>query len=297
MLLASPSVGLSDIRFNLGVFVMTTPDTALGESPRTYTVSGFDQLYLLQTCIGDSYAVGAGENVLDAVRQVLASADIHAPVLLDTSGSAKTLATAMVWPQTSSDNPTWILVANDLLAAIGYRGLWCDQDGTFRSGPYVLPQNRPVEWVFDVGSLTVGMVADGRTVVNDLWSLPNWMTFVRNGLTTTPVNGSGMYVVSNWSNGPSSVDSVERIVKGPTVYLDAVSQDDLEIQGDRLFAAATRTSEVITAKVSPFPAAGHFDQVTYNDPDLGIPRRAQCRSWSLPLSGEDGDYILEVISE
>jgi hypothetical protein len=293
-LLSSPSAGLDGVRWNEGVYLMTTPDTALGETPQSWVVSGFDQLYLLQDCIGDSYSVAAGANVLAAVRAVFVAAGIVSPVLLDSSGSAKTLATAMVWVQDSSNAPTWIKVANELLAAIGYRGLWCDQDGAFRSGPYVQPENRPSEWTFAVGDLKVGMVAEDRKVTNDVWGVPNWMRFVRNQ-DTPPTEGAGRYTKTNPSTGPASIASVG-IRRAPPVYLDAVSQADLIVQGDRLFAAATRVTEVITTKVSPFPAAWHSDRVTYTDDALGLPRQAQCRSWSLPSDGSDGDYVLETVS-
>ena len=75
-------------------------------------------------------------------------------------------------------------------------------------------------------------------------------------------------------------------------YLDATSQTDLVTQGNRIKAAAMSVPEIITAKVSPFPIAWHWDRVTYSDAALGTARQAQCRSWSLPLDGSDGDYIL-----
>jgi len=295
-LLTSPSVGISGCRWNLGVYLLTTPSLPLEQTPPTFAVTGFDQLHLLQNNIGDSYSVAAGANVLIAVRAVLVAAGITAPILLDSSGSAKTLATAMVWPQTSSDNPTWILVANALLAAIGYRGIWCDQDGNFRSSPYVLPADRPSDWRFDVGSLTVGMVAEARSVANDVWGVANRWRFIRNNMLTTPIEGAGRYTTDNLATGPSSQTSLGRIVRAPVVYLDATSQGDLVVQGDRVKAAAMATNEVITTKLSPFPLAWHSDRVTYADPALGVDREALCRSWSLPLDGTDGDYVMETIN-
>ena len=293
MLLSSATAGVVGCRWNLGVYLLTTPDTQLGESPVTYTVTGFDQLHLLQDCIGDSYSVAAGAGVLTAVRAALTAAGVVAPVMLDSTGAAKTLVTARVWPLTSSDSPTWIQVINDLLAAIGYGGMWCDWDGVFRSGPYVLPSVRPSEWTFDVGDLRVGIVAANRSVANDVWGVPNWWRFIRNDMATTPVEGAGRYTRTNPSTGPSSVASVGRSVHAPVQYLDAVSQADLVVQGDRIVAAAMRVNEVITTALSPFPAAWHWDVVTYSDAALGDDREAQCRSWSLPLDGSDTTYILE----
>jgi hypothetical protein len=296
MLLSSPSVGVSGVRFNQGVFIPTTsPDLTLGETPQSYTVTGFDQLVLLLDNVGDSYSVAAGVNVLVAVRAVLTAAGIVAPVLLDSSGSAKTLATVMTWVQSSSESATWLRICNELLAAIGYRGIWCDQDGAFCSSPYVLPADRPSEWRFDVGSLTVGMVAEARTVTSDVWGQPNRWRFVRNDLTTAPTEGAGRYTTDNTVTGPSSQAALGHIARAPVQYLDATSQADLVVQGNRIKAAAMATNEVVSAKVSPFPIAWHADRVTYADPALGVDREAQCRSWSLPLDGSDGDYVMESI--
>lgn len=305
MLLSSATAGVTSARFNLGVYLpTTTPDTPLGESPITYKVTGFDQLHLLQDNIGDSYPVAAGTVVLTEVRAALIAAGITAPVLLDSSGINSVLATDLPFPLTSSESPTWIKVINDLLAAISYRGIWCDENGAFRSEPLVNPAQRPSEWTFKVGDLLTGVVSADRNVVADLWNAPNWWRFVANGLTVEPVeivtypsmsSNNGQYTVENLTTGPSSQASVGRVIHAPVVFLDAVDDTSLKAQGDALVAAAQRTTEVISLKLSPFPIAGHFDVVTYSDVALGADRKAQCRSWDLPLDGSDATYILETI--
>jgi len=294
MLLSSATAGVTACRFNLGVFLLTTPDRPLDQLPVTYSVTGYDQLHLLQDNIGDSYSVASGTNVLTAVTAVLTAAGITAPILLDSTASAKTLAKTRTWPQTSSDSPTWIGVVNDLLKAIGYAGVWCDWNGAFRATPYVLPAARPSEWTFDVGDLQVGIVASNRSVSNDVWGVPNWWRVISNQ-DSTPIEGSGRFTVENLDDGPSSQVSVGRVVHAPVQYLDATSQADLEVQGNKIRAAAMSVPEIITARLSPFPIAGHWDRVVYSDAALGADRQAQCRSWSLPLDGSDGDYILESV--
>jgi len=187
-------------------------------------------------------------------------------------------------------------VVNGLLASVYYWAIWCDQDGAFRSGPYVTPAKRSPEWVFAVGDLALGVVADDRVVTSDVWGVPNQWRFIRNGLTVAPVEGAGQYTVQNTSTGPSSQVSVGRTVHAPVVFFDAVDQASLVSQGDAVTAAAMRVSEVITAKLSPFPIAWHRDVVTYSDAVLGGDRKAQCRSWSLPCDGSDMSYEMETIT-
>jgi hypothetical protein len=295
MLLSSPSVGVTDVRWNLGVYLMTTPVTVLGESPQSRQTTGFDLLHLLQAQVGDSYFVPGGTNVLAAIRAVFTAAGITTPVLIDSSAGSKFLGTPRVWPLTSSESPTWVQILNDLCKAITYRAVWVDQDGNFRIQPYVPPIERSTEFVLDVGGLVTGIVADDRSVVQDLWGIPNRWRFIRNDLATPPVESNGRYTRNNVSEGPSSQTSLGRVVPADVMFLDATSQGDLQSQGDKIVAAAMRVAEVITLKVSPFPAAGHYDRFAYIDAALGVPRETQCRSWTLPLDGADMDFELETL--
>jgi hypothetical protein len=295
MLLSSETVGVSSVRWNLGVFIMTTPDMPLDPSPTTYSVSGLDQNYLLQDNIQDSRSVPAGADVLTAVQAALTAAGILAPVLLDTTAAGKRLVTPLTWPLTSGSSPTWLVVVNALLAAIGYLPIWTDWNGAFRSGPIIDPSLKPPEWTFKVGDLKTGVVAAARTVSNDVWSSPNTWRFTQNGLGVPPVEGAGQYTTYNSSTGPSSIASVGAR-HAPVQFLDATSQADLVTQGDAIKATAMRVTEVLTLALSPFPAVWNRDTVLYSDPALGPDRVAQCRSWSMPLDGSDMSYVLEVVS-
>jgi|ERR1035437_5060614 hypothetical protein len=295
MLQSSASAGVSGCRWNQGVYLLMTPDSVIEESPQSWKITGYDQLHVLQDNIGDSYSVAAGANVLTAVTAALTAAGITGPVLLDSAAASKVLATVMTWPLTSSSSPTWLQVVNDLLGAISYQGVWCDPDGAFRSGPYVNPSDRPSEWTFSVGDLVTGIVATQRTVTNDVWGAPNWLRFIQNGLTVPPVEGTGQFTIQNVSTGLSSQTSVGRIVHAPVQFLDAVDQASLVAQGSAIAATAWRTSEVIAAKLSPFPLAWHFDVGVWSDPVLGADRKVQCRSWDLPLDGTDMTYLLETV--
>jgi hypothetical protein len=293
-LLSSPSVGVRDVRFTLGTMLLTTPDRSLDEDPATYSCTGYDLLHLLQAPVGDSWYYSAGSFVLANVRAALTAAGITTPVLIDSSGAEKYLMKAKSWMLTSGESFTWLQVVNDLLDSIGYRGIYADQDGVFRCVPYVEPSERPSEWALNVGDLVTGIVGAERTATLDQWNVPNWFRVVRNQ-TVKPVEGNGRYTITNPSTGLSSIASLGRTVKAPVVFLDATSQADLVTQGKRLFAAATRVSEVISLKVSPFPAMGHADIYELNDPALGFPRSAVARSWEIPLGGEDCSLTIESV--
>jgi hypothetical protein len=289
-----PYTVVNGVRKNQGVYVPTSPEREIGETPESHAVVGYDQMMLLGSTTGDTYAVQVGYPVLASVRGFVAAAGVLAPVLLDSTAEGAVLVTEMIWPTTSSEAPTWLGICNDLLAAVGYRGLWADWNGNLRSGPYVLPELRASEFRLDVGNLKEGIVSEPRKVANDVFGLPNWMRVVRNGMTTAPVELNGWHTMANSVNGPSSFASLGRWVRAPAVYLDAVSQADLVTQGERLFAAATRASEVLTFQTSFLPY-WHADVLTYADAALGTDRKVLVRSWVLPLAGGDMDVVAETI--
>ena len=178
-------------RFNLGVYALTSPESPRGEDPVTYEVDGYDLLYLLsRTGPGDTYVVNAGTGYLAAAQAAITAAGISAPVQFDGTLAATTLPTAMVWVLTEQAD-SWLRIINDLLAAINYRGLWADEDGRLRSGPYAAPETRAVEWVFDTANLRTNLVGEERTMSADVWGIPNVWRFVRRGMTVQPVEGAG----------------------------------------------------------------------------------------------------------
>ncbi|ABS03194.1 hypothetical protein [Kineococcus radiotolerans] len=281
-------------RFNLGVFVLTTPRRLLEDNP-VWEVQGYDKMHLLQVQVGDSYSVPAGTGYLAAVRVAIAAAGGGDAVLLDSAAADKVLAAAMTWPLDAGTPTTWLRIVNDLLAAVGYRALWADQDGFFRSDPYRPPTERPLEWRFDVDDSRTTIIVEERTLTADTWGVPNWWRFLRRSTESTPSEGAGQYTVTNQTEGPTSVNALGRRVP-KVVWLDAADQAALRSQGDAIVAADRRVTATIELRTGPFPLAGHFDIAAYADrlaPDLS---RMQARSWDLSLDGADMRWTWEVVA-
>lgn len=97
------SNGSLSARFDLGVFVLTTPDRPVGETPATFDVSGFDLLYLLQQPIGDTYVVTSGTTYLQAVRDAITASGAGSSVFLDGSLQDTPLPGDRVWMLTEND--------------------------------------------------------------------------------------------------------------------------------------------------------------------------------------------------
>ena len=291
MVLSNSSISA---RWNLGVYVLATPDSVVGETPQTWKVAGSDLLYLLAGPVGDSYSVAAGTAVLDAVTTAITTAVPGARILLDGTAYGKTLPTAMVWPLTSSTISTWLDVVNGLLATVSYRGVWCDWDGNYTSQPYQNPSVRAPEFTFSADDGYLSIVGESRTITNDLWQAPNWWRFIAQNWAGTVSEGAGQYTVQNLSSGPSSQSAVGRTVR-KVVYVNTADQASLQSQGDQTVSTDQRVTEMITVQLSPAPMQWHFDISEYVDTAAGGSSKVVTHSWGLDLTGADGQTVFEVV--
>jgi hypothetical protein len=292
---------LTDVRFNLGVYALVTPERKYGNDPATFDCEGYDRLYLLDREVGDSYEVGAGTSYLTAVRQAITDAGLTG-ILLDGTAGEKTLPKAMVWPLVAANNEgtesmeptTWLRVVNDLLAPIGYRGIWVDQDGRFRSEPYKAPAQRPVEFVLDEGANTT-IQGEERTLTRDMWKTPNRWVFVATnppeGTVPSVANGY-VYIVDNLSDGPTSQEA-RGLVWARRYEYEVADPASLVTLGDRRVSLDKQITATWNITTSPLPIAGHFDVVTLDVE--GSSRKVQAHEWRMPLDGSDMTWTFDEV--
>lgn len=284
-------------QWSLGVFALTTPKKTLGYDQVTFEVTGYDRLYLLDRQVGNTYSVRAGVKYLAAVTAAINAAGLSG-VLLDSSDAAKALPKSMTWPLVPEydDNPengqsdtadmagptTWLNVVNDLLEAVGYSPLWCDENGYFRSEPNVPASARAPEWTFDVPGAT-NILADERSITPDDWNLPNKWIFVRQGLDTQPTTSNGgIWIYTD----TASVARRGGLVWPKQIQLPAADFASLQRQG-RAIIANDQAGTSVDVESSPFPPAGHRDVYRVIDPELGGDFRVSAYRWELDLGGEN----------
>lgn len=275
------------VRRNLGVYVLTTPDTvATDDDAPTYEVQGLDKLHLLQHEIGDTYVVPAGTAYLDAARQAITDAGVTGlPALFDGTAIDKATTAPLVWLLDTEDPATWLRVVNDLLAEIGYRGLWVDQDGRYRAEPYQSPAVRPVEWTHDLDDDRTNIVGPERTLTTDTFDRVTWWRFVQDDLGVQPVEGAGLYTVARPDGGPER----RRVLK-----VRAADQAALVSIGLQEIDKAERRTRTLEITTGPLPILGHFDVSRIEDPDLGT-LKVLTQSHEIPLDGGDVSLTLEVL--
>lgn len=282
-------------QWNLGVFALTTPKKTLGYDQVTFEVTGYDRLYLLDRQVGNTYSVRAGAKYLEAVAAAISAAGLTG-VLLDSTDAGKTLAKSMTWPliqdtgedadkSTTADTAgpaTWLNVVNDLLEAVGYSPLWCDENGYFRSEPNVPASARAPEWTFDVPGAT-NILADERSITPDDWNLPNKWIFIRQGMETQPTTANGgIFIYTD----TASVARRGGLVWPKQVQLQAADFASLQRAGMAI-VAADQAGTSVEVESSPFPPAGHRDVYRVIDPELGGDFKVSAYRWELDLGGEN----------
>lgn len=284
--------GTVEARVNLGVYVPTRPKDALGVEPATFDVTCRDLLSLLRRQVETDYSVAAGAGVLAEVTGILTTLGFTG-ALFDQTGADKVLPAERSWVVSEDEIPTWLRIINDLLASIGYRALWFDENGRPRSGPYQAPSDRPSEWTFDYQA--AGNVVAARVEREvEAGEVPNVWRFIRRDYPGAVV-GDGIYEVENADDGPTSIAAVGRVPS--TRYFDAVDQPSLEVQGNRAVASDRRLTTLYRVRTSPFPLVGHFDVYTYADTRLhAVPQRVLARSWRVDLGNGDTEHVWEAVA-
>jgi hypothetical protein len=280
--------------FNLGAYLCSDPETQAGENPITHQITGYDLLHWLNTPVGESYVVAAGTGYLAAVETILTTQGIT-QYRIDQDAAATVLPSPKVWA--FSDDTTWLNVINDLLAAIGYLGIYSDWDGVLRMERYILPTDRGTEWVYDSDAAT-SMLALKRKVKHDVFDAPNrwvfyWSKDPSGG--APPVPGAGIYIFQNDSNGPTSVDARGRVISAKPQRIDAVDQAALEATAQLTIDADMRLKTTFEIPAFPNPLHWHFDRLTVADPGLGPTADVLGMSWTLPLDGGDMTHTWSVL--
>jgi hypothetical protein len=287
------SDGVTTARFNLGAYLTSVPVQGGLMMPPVYAVSGFDLLAVLADTVGDAYAVSAGTGYLAAVEAILVARGFTG-YLIDQSAAAAVLPEGRVWEL--DDRTTWLAVVNDLLASIGYAGIWSDWDGRLRCAPYVAPIDRAPEWYYTAGG-DQSMIGPDRTRTRDFFDAPNrWVAVRSNQIDgTPPVEGDGIYTYTNDIVGDTSVEARGGRVITRVMMLDVADHAALVSLAEQSIAADLDLRQKISMPTAPNPLHWHFDRLVIADEMAGPTVDAMGTSWTLPLNGGDMSHEMSVL--
>jgi hypothetical protein len=274
-------------RFNLGVYHPTTPARPVNESPPTYQAEGYDILLRLAQPVGDAYSIDVGQPYLAKVEEILLARG-YSQYVIDQDKAAVVTPSARVWA--FDDSITWLTIVNDLLASIGYAGIWSDWDGRLRVESYSNPIERGIEWYYSDDMATT-MLSTERSVERDYFSTPNRWVIYRSNMTddVTPVEGAGIYTYVNDAVGDTSVQARRGLVITRPEGVDVADQASLIDRANQIINADMQVPTLINVAVSPNPLHWHFDRLLLQDAATVAIADVMCTQWSLPLPPDSGD--------
>ena len=297
MRLTDRAAGRTGDRWHLGVFVPESPEETVGERPPSFDVTGYDQTVLLDTSVGRSWLVRAGEGVLTAAGLALHMAARDVSVITDPTERELLVRSDRLWPL--GEENTWRYIVDQLAESVDYETVWADRDGTFRLRRHISPIFRPIA---EVWSTTEAMSVLDDVLVwrSDQWARPNQWVFVRDDPTPEldiPVPGDGLLTVRNESDGPSSIDARGGRVVTRIVRLDTADDTRFVTQADRIVEDDKAVAETLRVAVTPQPQLWHEDVVSVTVPEIGWERvRCVVAEWRLPLGGENMTLTLRRLA-
>lgn len=265
--------------FNQGAYFTSTPSTKTDRMPRTYTVQGYDILNALNTLVGDSFALGVGDNYLTVVESILISQG-YTQYSIDPQRASTVAPAAKGWPL--DESTTWLQIVNELLAAIGYRSIYSDWHGRLVCEAIVDTPSAAPEWYYTRGQYD-GQLVPEADISHDFFATPNRWVGINGSTTTTstPVEGAGIFTYTNYNAGETSVaERQQTITKVMTV--DAADQAALVAAVMAQVAIDKNVGTTMEASTSANPLHWHQDVVSVETLEIGIVRMQQVK-WALNL--------------
>lgn len=279
-------------QFFMGAFYLSVPIRLFTTVPSVYAVTGFDILNMLDDPVGDAFSVPAGGLYTDAIENILLARG-YTQYNIDRTNTA-TLPTAKVWA--FDESLTWLKVVNDLIAAIGYQGVWSDWNGMLQVLPYDQPLLRSPEWTYTFDSPT-SMMSPVRQMDMDYYAAPNRWIFYQNNIASgaAPVEGAGKYTFVNQSSGNTSVDARGGRIITKVVSVDAADQPSLVNTATITIDADKSVTQTWEQQTSPNPLHWHFDRLVVNDPQVGVAVDMQSVGWIYDMDGADMQHKWQVL--
>lgn len=266
--------GQTFVEWPQGVFVLSSPTRSIDDSGTvTRDVDGYDQASLLDTqLVGATYYVSAGTRYTDAVAELLNATPGLGPVDLVPSSAA--LPAQRMWNAGTSH----LKIVGDLLEAVNYEPLHFDEDGTALVRPYIAPQVRKPEYVYDTGEVSV--LVPEATQRLDLYRQPNqWVLVV-----SEPDRPVLRAVYTNTDPAsPTSTANRGRTITDYRTEQDVADQAVLNAKARQVAQEASEVFEEVRFSTALMPFHAHRDVYRLSYPELDVEGIYAETRWSYDL--------------
>jgi hypothetical protein len=256
----------------LGIFLLSSPTRVEAGNVVVRDIEAYDGLIVLkEDKFSDRYTVSAGTNYVDAVIQILQSANIHKWNIEQTD---KVLEKDIEFDPGREK----LFAINEILRQINYDGIKVDVYGYYTAARYKSPSQRTAEYAYidDSQSVTLpGMEEDF-----DAASVPNQFVIVR-----TNEEQEALRSVYTNDNPDSPISTVNRgrVITDHREIEDIADQDALDAYTNRIANEASQIYGKIKFMTGIMPMHDVDDVIAIRYSLLGIDEKFSETSWSFPL--------------
>jgi hypothetical protein len=152
--------------WSLGVFLMDSSKRSVAENTGAMrTIPIYDQMSILdRDTVGANFKIAAGAVYTEEIERVLTGAGIKKILI---TASTSVLPADRTWEEGTKKT----VVINELLDSIGYGSIFFDAEGVATCKPYVLPFQRPIDFIYVDDERSI--LADEAEETLPLWEAPN----------------------------------------------------------------------------------------------------------------------------
>lgn len=259
--------------FPLGVFMISSPTRSLQRKQIYRQVECFDtSLVLLEDKFDTRYRVIKDTNYVTAITQIIGSAGIWKVNIPFIDAKIKT-------DREFEIGTSKLEAVNYLLQEINYTSIWVDELGNFTANPYILPNDRVVEYSYKNDDMSI-ILPDTSVEEIDLFSVPNKWVIVATNPETEPL-------VSRYTNdnagSPTSTISRRRTIVDFREVDDIANQGILDDYIRRIAYEASNVFGKFIFDTAIMPQHSYMDALYCEHTDLGIKSKYIETSWEMDL--------------
>lgn len=262
-----------EYEFPLGVFMISSPARSLRKKQVYREVEAFDtSLIILEDRFDNRYRILKNTNYITAIKQVIGSSGIININIPHIDSALKT-------DREFEIGTSKLEAVNDLLKEINYTSIWVDEIGNFTSNPYILPNDRVVEYSYKNDNMSI-IIPDTSVEEIDLFSIPNKWVIVATNPETPPLVSS--YTNDNGGSPTSTVNRRRNIVDFREVD-DIANQGILDEYVRRIAYETTNIFSKFVFETAIMPHHAYMDSLFCEHTDLGIANKYIETSWEMDL--------------
>lgn len=262
------------VRWSMGIFLLESPNRNIKGKIKKRDIGAYDKTIIIdEDRFTERYFIAAGTNYVGAVNKILSMAGIEK---MNIQESDSILRSDKEFPVGTKKKEA----INDLLQAINYNSIRADEDGFFRSEPYIMPDQRPVtqDYSSDASSILHPVFTESL----DIAGRANVFTRVAINIDTetefvsTYENNNTLSPISIFNRGRRIVDFGE---------IDSISsQEALDNLVKRIAVESTSAYSHIRFETALNPTHSNADTLFLNIPEVfPTPVKFSETSWEMDL--------------